>query len=357
MTSARSLAFPGSRVVAGWWRQLASLQPRTIWVAHLLMHRVEALVRLNRRCRLDRVQRLLLTTLARESQLPVNRLAILLPLDGCMLRQLLVGLQADGLTTQGPDAAWQLTELGRAADSNGEYPRSTHERRAFHFLQHNQSNSSPTFVHLANASAVPWPAAEGWAFDHSLLKKCLHRPAEWKQRHGFPQDVEEIVDAREASPTSGSVERGGATPEWQRVILDHPEQLMACFVTAPNYRGEERLIGFPVQQQGWKLNSGTRIVDLAGKWQEDFPDLASDPPVEIWRQALSTWGQAHGVTAGEAAACPVERRQWRLRVTLAPSVLDRLKASKSEAIKGESWLLAGDDRYRAAACLEFIQAN
>src|SRR5262249_35580821 len=47
MMVSSSLAYPGSRSLAGWWRQLAPLHPRAVWLAHLLLHRVEALVRLN----------------------------------------------------------------------------------------------------------------------------------------------------------------------------------------------------------------------------------------------------------------------------------------------------------------------
>src|SRR5262249_38746862 len=53
MTVASSLAFPGSRTLAGWWRQLAPFRPFALWTGHLFLHHVEALVRLNRACRPD----------------------------------------------------------------------------------------------------------------------------------------------------------------------------------------------------------------------------------------------------------------------------------------------------------------
>lgn len=45
MTAVAPLTFPGTRALAGWWRLLAPRQPRAMWVAHLLLHRIEALVR------------------------------------------------------------------------------------------------------------------------------------------------------------------------------------------------------------------------------------------------------------------------------------------------------------------------
>ena len=64
MTAVPPWTFPGSRTLAGWWRQLAPLQPRQLWVGHLLFHRVEALVGLNQMRRPDRFTRLVLDAIA-----------------------------------------------------------------------------------------------------------------------------------------------------------------------------------------------------------------------------------------------------------------------------------------------------
>src|SRR5436309_1662012 len=44
MDSASSLAYPGSRVLAGWCRQLQPHAPAALWVGYLWVHRVEALL-------------------------------------------------------------------------------------------------------------------------------------------------------------------------------------------------------------------------------------------------------------------------------------------------------------------------
>ena len=43
MDSASSLAYPGSRAVAGLFRSLERYQPTALWVGYLWVHRVEAL--------------------------------------------------------------------------------------------------------------------------------------------------------------------------------------------------------------------------------------------------------------------------------------------------------------------------
>ena len=54
------LAFPGGRALAGWLRQVVPHGPESVWVGHLALHRVEALVDLTRPCRVDRFSRFVL---------------------------------------------------------------------------------------------------------------------------------------------------------------------------------------------------------------------------------------------------------------------------------------------------------
>ena len=44
MSAAPWPAWPTSRVLAGWWPQLAPYRPSGLWVLHLLLHRIEAAV-------------------------------------------------------------------------------------------------------------------------------------------------------------------------------------------------------------------------------------------------------------------------------------------------------------------------
>ena len=67
MTSAASLAFPGSRTLAGWWRQLASLAPQAFAVGHLFLHRLEAPVYFLKLRKIDRFALLVLHALNLET--------------------------------------------------------------------------------------------------------------------------------------------------------------------------------------------------------------------------------------------------------------------------------------------------
>src|SRR5262249_34230605 len=145
MNGGASLAFPGSRTLAGWWRQLALYRPQTLAVAHLLFHRVRAAVSLARSFRPDRFALLLLEALQSEqhSPPPENGVAVevLARLDDRfhlgrpLLRQAMRGLSGEGLVNPDADVGWKLTAAGQQALESGEYQRPTCERRGVHFLQ------------------------------------------------------------------------------------------------------------------------------------------------------------------------------------------------------------------------------
>jgi hypothetical protein len=350
MTAAPSLAFPGSRVVAGWWRQLAPLRPRALWVAHLFFHRVEALARVARPERLDSFRRAILKALAAAPAKTVPGLDARLHLGPQVLRQVLERLHADGLAEAGAGGGWASTALGRQALDRGEYPRAGYERRVFHFVENRRG--PPQFLNLNPALPSPFPAPEGWRFDAGLLEACPRRPDEWKRRHGFPADVERVL--------RGGAETGqvnNAVPEWRRVILDQPEHLPAALVLAPGADGGgERLLGFAVRPEGWALQAPEAAFSLGAGWQETFPDLAQEAGLGAWRQAWREWCQPRGVPAAEVEACALERRDHLLRVLAPKKLVDRLRSARSDAIKGEAWLLAGGENVRPAALVEVQEA-
>src|SRR5262249_1179812 len=161
------------------------------------------------------------------------------------------------------------------------------------------------------AVGVPWGGAEGWHFDGSLLEACLRQPPEWKQRHHFPQDLEEILTVEsDAGP--------GAPPSWQRVIVDRPERLAVVLALAPAEEGGESLVGFPVQQEGWTLQAAKPAFILGAGWQETFPDLTHEPDADAWRQAWQAWCRPRNLPAGEVDASVPERHDYRLRVQTGP---------------------------------------
>src|SRR5262249_58781687 len=92
-------------------------------------------------------------------------------------------------------------------------------------------------------------------------------------------------------------------------------------------------------------------------WQEIFRDLASEPPLEVWQQAWRTWCQPRGVPPAEISACVLERRDYRLRVQVPKRLLDRLRATRSDALKGEAWLLPETGDIRPAALIEIHEGE
>src|SRR5438477_8957071 len=110
MTAVPSLSWPGSRVLAGWWPSVGRWHPRSLWLCHLLLHRVEAPVSVSRSPSLERLNRLLLEALAVSGQQP-SALADQLGLDVPFLTRLLADLEAANLARHTGDV-WSPTEHG-----------------------------------------------------------------------------------------------------------------------------------------------------------------------------------------------------------------------------------------------------
>ncbi|HEV3257114.1 MAG TPA: hypothetical protein VG013_09565 [Gemmataceae bacterium] len=351
MTAAPALTFPGSRTVAGWWRQLAGYQPQALWIGHLLFHRVEALVSLASPRRPDRLTLLVIKALELGRGQPLDRLNERLHLGHQLLGQVLGTLRAEGLALVDADGRWSPTDSGRRALEQGEYQQVVHERRVFHFVETERPGHPPHFVRLGEHAGVFSPVGQRWQFDPVHLRACLGQPPGWKQEQGFPPEVVEVL----APGAAAGTDVGGAVQEWQRVILDQPERLLAALVLAPAEGGGERLLGFAARQPGWALGTAAPVVSLAGGWQAPFPELADEAPLEQWRQAWRAWGQPRGLPPPETDACRLERHDYRLRVAAPRHVVERLRLARSDALKGEAWLLAGDGRIRAAALVEVVE--
>jgi len=344
MTVASPPAFPGSRSLAGWWRHLAPLHPRALWVACLSLHRVEALARLNRTVRPDRFARLVLEALALRAAASLDDLEAHLHLGRLIVRHVLQQLQADGLAQLDEAGCWRLSARGEHARRHGEYHDAVQERRAFYFLDSGRADRPPEFVNLNPAGAVLEPVAENRPFDIGVLAHCLGQAPEWKRRHGFPLEIEEIL------PPNLSTE-DQAAPEWQRVILVRPEHLFAALVRTRSEHREERIVGFAIQSKGWQLSTAPTL-ELDPVNSSLAPEFKSDLSPETWRHAWNSWGQAHGLTAAEMGACHLERRDHRLVVSAARGLVERLRASRGE--KGEAWILAGEGAIRPAALLDMV---
>jgi hypothetical protein len=343
MTSASSLAFPGSRTLAGWWRQLSPHHPTAIAVGHLFIHRVEAPVAVNRLQNVERLSRLLLEALEFEAGRVQNEQELLARLenrshlDRTILHQMLRRLQSEGLVGLAPPP--RPTELGRHALRYGHYAVEAGERRVFHFLERCDPQGSrirpPQFLHFQALRGVPWHVNDAHPFDPVWLGECLAQTESWKQAWGFPMDVLRLPErtvAREASA-------------WEHVIVDHPEQALAVLILAPG-SAASRLLGFTARQEGWQLQATEPILVLDNGWEELFPELVP-PTGESLSRAWQTWAQAHGLGEAESSACALKLTGQRLHVQAQPVVVERLRS-----VRGDSWLLLGEGYLRTGLQLE-----
>src|SRR5262249_4775940 len=134
MTAVAALPFPGGRTLAGWWRQLAPWRPQALWVAHLLVHKIEARVRLHRVVHADPVELMVLEGLKMALGMEMDRLDQHLHLGRQVLTQLLHNLNAAGLAESDGAGLFVLTALGHTALASGHYSCAALERRLFYFL-------------------------------------------------------------------------------------------------------------------------------------------------------------------------------------------------------------------------------
>jgi hypothetical protein len=335
--SAPVAAWPSSRHVLGWWRELAGLRPLRLWLGHLALHHVEALVATSRPHPLDPLSAALLR-LANCAGPPAD-LPARLGLDPALLGGIMRLLADEGLLEP---AGRSLTPAGRQVLAAGTVPAAV--RRSFWFLDRSESGLPPHLLPLHDTEAAPLMPDAGWHFDPAVLAECAGRPPQWKARFGFPADAESVLLPGDAA-------------DWRRVVLDRPGQLAALLLEVPGADGGSPtgLTAFAVQATTWTLVRDGPVLELDQQWREVFPDLAAAPAADVWRQAWRTWCQPRSVPPADAEACVLEPAGDVLRVRAPRRLVDRLKAARSDAVKGEAWLLAGTGRVRALARIELHQ--
>ncbi len=344
MTVPAALAFPGARSLAGWWRQLAPCQPRSLWVGHLLLHRVEALAVVARSDRLDPLHRLVLQAMSRAPDGTLEGIEENLRPGRPLLGQALDSLRSDGLAAFG--AGWTVTERGRRALETGAYARAVPERRPFYFVHGERADSAPHFLHLDATLCLPWTADADWRFDAAWLADCLAQPEDWKQRFRFPPEVSQIV-------TINASQAADDPPPWRRVLVDRPERLPVALALTE----DGRLLGFAVRPDNGTLQGDAPAFSLEEGWRDVFPRVADEPPAEDWLCAWHSWCQPRGLTG--AGLDPVDLRPegHRLIVTAPPKLMERLRSTRSDALRGEAWVLAGNGWLRRAAMLEVVEES
>lgn len=340
-------AFPTGKTLASWWTQLAPWQPQFLWVAHLLVHQVEALVTAFRQHPLDPLSAAVLRAIRSFPGSALGPLNEHLGLGRQVLARALPALQSEGLVAAA-GTGWNATPLGERALTQGDYSGPYLERRSFTFVAASTPDRPPHYLALPPAALTPCLPPPDWHFEPAVLQDCLDRPAKWKARFGFPTDIQRIGDHEAAA---------AGRPTWRQVMLDRAERLTAVLVRAAPESGPERLLGFAFRPDGWHLQAQEPLFALETDWHAVFPGLAEDVPSEEWRHAFRAWAESRGLKGPEIEGCPLVRVGHRLQVVLGPRALDRLRSSRSDALKGLAWLLAGEGRIRPAVQIEVVTAE
>jgi hypothetical protein len=333
MTAAAPRTFPAPRTYHIWLRELAPLHPRRLWFSHLLLHRVEALVAVARPRRLEPMPLALLRGLFSSGPAAALAAPDRLHFDRQFAAALLRELADAGLVRREPDA-WALTDAGHQALPDGGYTARGRERRAFHFAD--VPGGAPHFLPLTQ-TAGPADVANSWSFDPAVLAETIRRPAEWKRRFGFPADVEALVAA--------DAER------WRPVVLDRAEHAPLAVIET-GAEGGPALLGFLVRPDHWALQREPVALSLGEGWDEALPEFAEVSSPQAWRGAWLGWCQSRQPPLADAGACSVKYAACKVQVGAPKALVERLKAARSEVLRGETWLELGAGRTRAAACVE-----
>jgi hypothetical protein len=344
MTALPPFAFPGSRSLGSWWRQLAPYHPRCWWVAHLLLQRAEAPVRISRTVVLDPYALWVLDALQCHGGASPEKLNLSLPLGVPVIRQVLRQLINDNLVEADAANTWRPTPLGHEARLQRKYAFPAYQRRNLYFHHH---EAAPLYMNLINPPTVPWPAGEAWKFDRNLVQECISRPIEWKRDHGFPLDIEELIADSEGSLAAGSNPENG-----HRGIEYQPEYLSVVLLKAKTASRKDHLLGFAFSPTGWTMNVTKPVLDWPLPKPDSFSELIPQPETEQWRQVWTEWGKENRLSDTEIADCTLELRDFRLKVLAPRSLLDKLRALRNEVLRGEVWLLTGTDHIRAAGLLD-----
>jgi hypothetical protein len=340
MKAAPPLVFPSGRTLAAWWRQLAPQSPRSLAVAHLLLHHVEALVLTEHDAPPDPLAAFVLRALADAPSFAIDDLERRLPVGRQLLGRVLAEASAAGLV-EAEAGRWRLTAAGRAGGAAG----AGYERRAFRF----RDGSQPQFVPLDVPPGHQVMPPPGWRFDPAVLRHCVGQSHAWKRRHHFPAEVRAVL-------TSDASEAPDEPPAWRRVVVDRPEHVVLALLVIAGETAEGELRGFAVEPRGWLLSGPRPALVMGPGWPETFPEVAAGPSAEAWRGAWRGWCQARGVPPAEADACAISRDGVVLHVAAPRDVLGRLRSANGEAARDEVWLLAGEGTTRTAARVELASA-
>jgi hypothetical protein len=344
MTFPRAAAFPGGRILAGWWKQLAAWRPQSLWIGSIALERVEALCSIRQSEPLAPLDGILLASLDTHVPTETSLLDRRLGVGQVLLGRLLAKLEHHGTVT-GNGQGWVLTEAGMRARQNSTLPGSRVERRSFWFVAELDDSKSQSFV--VPTTPGTFQPVESNRIDRGSLESlltCVQKDKTWKQARGFPLEVESII-------TPEGTYESNDLAAWEKIVIVHPYRLQAALITYRKESGNPGLAAFPYQEHGWSL--GVRpAFDLAATWQEVFRHLPLEPAEEIVVEAWRKWLAQRGMTGPAMDRYRLERHAERIGVVHPAGLPDVLGAPRGDLARGEAWLILQDGHLRRAMPME-----
>jgi hypothetical protein len=322
------MSVPVSRPLVGWWRDLAVHKPSRLWFAHLVLHRLEVLVESESVGPLDALGDALLQHIrALPQPADLRSLPAELYLDAALFRRIIDHLLALARLT--------LDAEGRASPVGTECvvaPR-LRQRRVLYF-----TDGTPAFfLPLDGSAGTAMMPPAGWAFEVGQLDDFASRPPAWRRDNLFPADLRRFLHPADLAEPAQA----------EAVIVDRAEQSLLAMVQTG-----DRLLGFPASAENWELQ---RTPALSLPLSSEFAlSLLAPLPGEAWRQAWLGWCQQRSLPGNDVDACKLEPTDHRLVVRAPARLVDKLRQGRSEALRGEAWLLAGAGRVRHAAMIELV---
>lgn len=365
MTLAPPVPFPGSRVLAGWWLSLSSFQPVKLWIGHFLFHTLEVPIHVKGSSALARFPRLILQGIALSPDRTNLGLALFLSLEPGLLIHNVRFLESRKLIELDETGSWQLTALGKQANAEGSYSSLYRSRGQFTFLEPDEG-SVPIFVPPLRNAGQESTEGINQRFDLSLVNACLHQDDEWKNQHGFPVEIADLVP-----PFPGPSDRANGLPlnysapdasahrleDWQRIGAKGGSRHHVLLVSSRGPNESDMLTGFEVNHHQWTFEVGHPLFRLTTAPAGVFRNLLDEPPLDSWTLAWREWGRQRGLPQADVQQGSCERTGHRLKVRVSRRIMDQLRHQRSDAMKGEAWLLAGTDVVRSIAQLEIIEKN
>ena len=326
MSAAIAMNVPGGRALVGWWRDLAAFVPSRLWFAHLVLHRLEVLVECEAPSSLEALADALHGSIrSRPQPAELRPLREELHLEPALFQRLVDHLVTTGALTLDADDRASILRPKSALAAR------LRQRRALDF-----TDGTPTyFLPLTGSACFALMPPAGWAFDVGGLAHICARPHAWREDNLFPTDIRRfLLPADLPEPTHSDA-----------IIVDRAEQTLLAIIQAG-----DQLLGFPVSPEGWELQ---KTPALSLPIASDFGQaLMTRQPIESWLQAWQGWCRQRSLPGSDVEACKLEPTDHRLVVRAPARLADRLRQGRSEALRGEAWLLAGTGRIRHAGLIE-----